>query len=59
MTDKSQLYTVREIADKLTVTERTVYRWIASEKIEYLRHGENGQYRFTEAHINDFLKGKK
>ena len=49
------LLTVQEVADWAKVSTKTVYRWIADNKIPALRLG-NRTYRIPEKAIIDYLK---
>lgn len=48
-----KLSTLREVADRFKVSEKTVRRWIHSEQIEPLVLGT--QYRFEEKEIKRFM----
>ena len=48
---------LREVAEKLGVSERTIVRWIETGKVEVKKNkNRQGHYRFTR---DDFLKLKK
>lgn len=54
----SQMLTVNEVAEKLRVTPRTVYRWIKSERLEALKI--DGIIRIEEEAYNRFIgKGNR
>lgn len=61
MSDEEML-TPQEIADRLKVHVRTVYRWIKTDKIEAQRlpgRGAHGvAYRITEEALENFLGQK-
>lgn len=47
------LYTTREVADHLRISERTLRRLVATKSISHVVIG--GRHRFTTAHINEYL----
>jgi excisionase family DNA binding protein len=50
-------YTLSEIAEKLKVSYRTVYRWVqAGELAAYKLKGE---YRITERDLKEFLEARR
>ena len=49
------LLTIQEVADWAKVSTKTVYRWIADDKIPALRLG-NRTYRIPEKAIIDYLR---
>ena len=49
------LLTIQEVADWAKVSTKTVYRWIADDKIPAIRLG-NRTYRIPEKAIFDYLK---
>ncbi|EOQ01036.1 helix-turn-helix domain-containing protein [Bacillus cereus] len=46
-------YTVKDITDLLSVSERTVRRWIADKKLESIKIG--GQIRITKDGLDKFI----
>ena len=52
---KVYVYTVKEVALELKVSEKTVYNLIHDQQIECIR--VRGQIRITSKALNDFLKG--
>lgn len=46
-------YTVKDIIEMLSVSERTVRRWIADGKLESIKIG--GQIRITNDGLNKFI----
>ena len=48
------LLTIQEVADWAKVSTKTIYRWIADNKIPAIRLG-NRTYRIPEKAIIDFL----
>ncbi|QCX97447.1 DNA-binding protein (plasmid) [Bacillus cereus ATCC 14579] len=46
-------YTVKDIIEMLSVSERTVRRWIADGKLESIKIG--GQVRITNDGLNKFI----
>ena len=53
MDEKDKLLTVKNLADYLQVSERTVYRLLKHQKVPYLKVG--GQWRFKKEMIEDWL----
>jgi len=52
-----KIYTIKEIAKLLKVTERQIFRYLASGK---LNGSKQGKWRFTDQDIKDFLaRGRK
>ena len=53
-----ELYTVKEVAKKLKVSESTINRWVADGKLKALKlsEGRKGAVRFREEDIQNFLK---
>ena len=49
------LLTIQEVADWAKVSTKTIYRWIADNKIPAIRLG-NRAYRIPEKAIIDYLK---
>lgn len=50
--------TIKDVAEKLLVSEKTVYRWVKEAKIPVYRI--HGQYRFKSQEIDDWiLRNKK
>lgn len=49
--------TVKQVADHLQVTPRTVYDWIRQGKLHAYRAGR--QYRITDEQLEAFLTQKK
>jgi len=49
------LLTIQEVADWAKVSTKTIYRWIADNKIPAIRLG-NRAYRILEKAIIDYLK---
>lgn len=49
------LYTLKDVAAKFQVTERTVHNWIANGKITPFRPGGRS-LRFTEEEINRLME---
>lgn len=52
--DQSEILTIREVADYLKVTERTIYRLAAAKKIPAFKVG--GTWRFSRADIDIWIK---
>lgn len=53
-----EFMTVREVACRLGVHEKTIYRWIEQGRFETVRLGTRA-IRITEGQIAKFLKAKK
>lgn len=51
------LLTVKEVSGILSVSEKTIYRWIKSSEIPALRVGE--QYRFNRVELLEWANAKK
>ena len=51
---QSEILTIREVADYLKVTERTIYRLAAAKKIPAFKVG--GTWRFSRADIDVWIK---
>jgi len=49
------VYTVKECAEKLKTTERTVLELIRKQRLRAVKVGR--EYRITEEALNDFIKG--
>ena len=52
--DEGEILTLRQVADFLKVTERTIYRLAAAKKIPAFRVG--GTWRFSKAEINQWIQ---
>lgn len=52
--DQSEILTIREVAEYLKVTERTIYRLAAAKKIPAFKVG--GTWRFSRADIDIWIK---
>ena len=53
-TGQSEILTIREVAEYLKVTERTIYRLAAAKKIPAFKVG--GTWRFSRADIDVWIK---
>ena len=53
-TSESGILTIKEVAEYLKVTERTIYRLAAAKKIPAFRVG--GTWRFSKAEINQWIQ---
>ena len=51
------LLTIAEVAEQLSISTKTVYRWIAEKKITYVRL-PGGDIRFRQSEIETWLKEK-
>lgn len=52
-----EFYTPQEVADKLKVNIRTLYRWIREGKLKAIKVGE--LWRISETELNKLLQGDK
>ncbi|MBK6907827.1 MAG: helix-turn-helix domain-containing protein [Rhodocyclaceae bacterium] len=50
----SEILTIKEVADFLKVTERTIYRLAAAKQIPAFKVG--GSWRFSQADIAEWIK---
>jgi excisionase family DNA binding protein len=50
-------YTLPEIAEKLKVSRRTVYRWVQAEQLPAYKLG--GEFRITERDLERFLEVRR
>ena len=53
-TNDGEILTIRQVADYLKVTERTIYRLAAAKKIPAFKVG--GMWRFSRADIDSWIK---
>lgn len=53
----NKIYTIKEIAEILQVTERTVYTWARSGKLKAIKIGKS--WRVTQEALDEFLQGEK
>ncbi|OZA22672.1 MAG: DNA-binding protein [Hydrogenophilales bacterium 17-64-11] len=53
-TTEGEILTIRQVADYLKVTERTIYRLAAAKKIPAFKVG--GMWRFSRADIDSWIK---
>lgn len=49
------MYTVKEVADKLKVSDRQVRKWVEQGELSVFRIGIRG-YRIPESSLNEFIK---
>jgi excisionase family DNA binding protein len=52
-----ELFTVKEVAEKLKISVSSVYRYVENGLLPHKKLGVN--VRFTEEHITAFLAGKQ
>ena len=52
--DEGEILTLKQVADFLKVTERTIYRLAAAKKIPAF--GVGGTWGFSKAEINQWIK---
>jgi excisionase family DNA binding protein len=50
-------YTLQEIADRLKVNYRTVYRWVRADKLPAYKFGQD--WRVTETDIEKFIQERR
>ena len=55
MSKINHLLTIREVADKLRLGERTVYRLIESKRLKAIKVSRKA-YRVSESELKKFLK---
>ncbi|KVQ84763.1 hypothetical protein WM24_21120 [Burkholderia ubonensis] len=53
-TSEDEILTIKEVADFLKVTERTIYRLAAAKKIPAFKVG--GTWRFSRADIDHWIR---
>jgi len=51
------MLTVKQVADRLQVSTKTVYKWMTEGKLKYVRVGTR-TVRIEEADLDKFLKGE-
>jgi excisionase family DNA binding protein len=49
--------TLREVAERLKVSRRTVYRWIKDKDLNAYKFAN--EYRITDSDLKDFLRGRR
>jgi excisionase family DNA binding protein len=54
---EERYFTVEEIAERLKVSNMTVYRWIKARKLGAYKIG--GEFRITEGDIDRFLEARR
>ncbi len=52
---QERMFTVKEVADQLRVSERQVRKWVENGELARFRIGLRG-YRIPESSVNDFVK---
>jgi excisionase family DNA binding protein len=52
---QESMYTVKEVADKLKVSERQVRKWVETGELARFRIGLRG-YRIPESSLNEFVR---
>jgi excisionase family DNA binding protein len=50
-------YTLQEIADRLKVNYRTVYRWVRADKLPAYKFGS--EWRVAEADMEKFIEERR
>ncbi|MDV7212793.1 helix-turn-helix domain-containing protein [Azotobacter beijerinckii] len=53
-TSEGEILTIKQVADYLKVTERTIYRLAAAKKIPAFKVG--GTWRFSRADLDNWIK---
>jgi len=53
-TSEGEILTIKQVADYLKITERTIYRLAAAKKIPAFKVG--GTWRFSRADIDSWIK---
>jgi excisionase family DNA binding protein len=54
---KTDILTIREVADYLRITEKTAYRLAANETLPGFKVG--GSWRFRKSEIESWIEGQK
>jgi excisionase family DNA binding protein len=56
-----EYWTMDEVAKKLKVSTRTVYRWVESGDLTIIKltPGERGNVRISEQDLREFLEGRR
>jgi excisionase family DNA binding protein len=56
-----EYWTIEEVAEKLKVSTRTVYRWIGSGDLAIIKltPGERGNVRISEQDLREFLESRR
>lgn len=57
MAENEQLLTIKDLAEYLQVSQRTIYRLIKKRNIPYLKVGN--QWRFRKQMIEEWLEGEQ
>ena len=52
---QERMYTVKEVADQLRVSERQVRKWVENKELAVFRVGIRG-YRIPESSLNEFVR---
>ncbi len=52
---QERMYTVKEVADQLRVSERQVRKWVENGELARFRIGLRG-YRIPESSLNEFVR---
>lgn len=55
--EQEKYYSIKEIAEKLSVAYLTVYRWIQNNKLVAYKAGK--QYRIKKEDLEEFVKKSK
>ena len=56
--EHEQLYSTREVAQRVGVSKETLLRWLRAHKIPEPDRDRNGWRIFSEAEVNDLLRYK-
>lgn len=54
-----KLLTIKEVADILKLSKRTIYRFIESKKLKVIKITKGHVVRITEKDLNQFIKKHK
>lgn len=59
MTDRTTLFSVKEAAEKLRVTTKTIRRWAQKHTLPGMKVGPRGDWRFTSEDLNKVTQRKE
>ena len=54
-----KLLTIKEVASKLRISERTIFRYLASGKLKAVKISKGHIVRIAEKDLNQFIKKHK
>jgi excisionase family DNA binding protein len=58
MGDQNEFFTLQEVADRLKVSYRSVYRWVHAGRLPAYRVGER-EWRIRDVDLEQFLEDRK